>query len=72
MVLNEARLFSLFDFQKFSADPHMSKLIAQTEARMNSPEAYPLADDDVNVWAAGNIDYARGSAPEVYPKRDDD
>ncbi len=72
MIFNEAKLTSLFEFQKFCSNPRLAELIGGTERRMSSPEAFALSDEDVNVWAAGDIASYSADSPEAFSESDDD
>jgi hypothetical protein len=72
MILNEAKLLSLFDFQRFIDNKRLSELIAQTESRIDSKTFHALSDDDIDVWAAGDIDSARSGFPEFFSESEDD
>lgn len=56
----ETHLKELFDRQRTAHDPHLERLIGETEARWGMP----LADADLEaVAAAGDVDTAREKRP---------
>ena len=59
---SERKLARLFDFQKFSGNERLNKLIAETEARI-SAEKRCLSDEEVNIWAAGDVDELEVAQP---------
>ena len=56
----DARLTALFDRQRKVNDPHLARLIGQTQARWGAP----LTDEDLTlVAAAGEPDVPAGKEP---------
>lgn len=57
----ENKLKSAFEFQRFSPNSRLSKLIAETEAKYGAE----ISDDDLDfVNAAGEIDFVKGEDDE--------
>ena len=60
----EAKLKKLFDYQRFSHDPRLDRLIAETEARQETE----LDDDALElVSAAGEVE---GRTGPLYSRND--
>ena len=56
----DKRLRDLFDRQKKVNEPHLTRLIGETEVRWGAP----LTDDELEaVAAAGDPDVGRGKSP---------
>jgi len=57
----ETKLKQLFDFQRIAKNKSLENIIKATEARYRiGPQEYVLSDDELEIFAAGDI-YIQGT-----------
>lgn len=61
--MTDARLKSLFDFQRFAGNSRLAGIIENTEKKYKKKSFYVLSDSDLEgINAAGNIDKFRAGS----------